>query len=129
MLKRRHFNLGNEFSCPLCSSGDEETLEHLFFSCSFSASCWAILNINWNGGLQRIDKIIEAKSNFQGSIFFEIFTIAAWGIWKQRNNWIFKNINPSRASWKARVIADLELLRFKVNQNLQNTISLYISRL
>jgi hypothetical protein len=129
MLKRRHLNIGNDYSCPLCSSGEEETLEHLFFSCPFSVSCWDMLNINWNGGLQRIDKIIEAKSNFQGSLFFEIFVIAAWGIWKERNNWIFKNINPSRASWKSRTIADLNLLRFKVNQNLQNTISLYISRI
>jgi hypothetical protein len=85
-------------------------------------------NINWNGGLGIIDKITEARSNFQGPLFFEIFTITAWGIWKERNNKIFRNIDPSRASWKARVIADLDLLRFKVNQNLQNTISSYISR-
>jgi hypothetical protein len=30
-LKRRHYNIGNNLSCPLCNSGEEETLEHLFF--------------------------------------------------------------------------------------------------
>jgi hypothetical protein len=58
MLKRRHLNIGNDYSCPPCSTGEEETLEHLFFSCSFSASCWLTLNINWNGELGTIDKII-----------------------------------------------------------------------
>jgi hypothetical protein len=116
MLKRRHFNIGNDYSCPLCSSGVEETLEHLFFSCPFSTSCWSTLNITWNGDSAIIDKVIEAKENFQEKLFFEVFVIAAWGIWKERNNWIFKSINPSRASWKERVIADLQLLRFKVNQ-------------
>jgi hypothetical protein len=33
MLKRRHLNIGNIYSCALCTSGDEETLEHLFFCC------------------------------------------------------------------------------------------------
>jgi hypothetical protein len=35
ILKRRHFNIVNNFQCSLCTSGDEETLEHLFFSCPF----------------------------------------------------------------------------------------------
>jgi hypothetical protein len=31
MLKRRHYNIGNNFSCPFYNSGEEETLELLFF--------------------------------------------------------------------------------------------------
>jgi hypothetical protein len=29
MLKIRSINIGNDFTCPLCSSGEEETVEHL----------------------------------------------------------------------------------------------------
>jgi hypothetical protein len=115
MLKRRHFNIGNIYSCVLCNSGDEETLEHLFFNCSFSISCWSRFNIYWNNDVSRFDILTQAKSAFQGSLFFEIFTIAAWGIWKERNDFIFKGITPSIASWKARVVADFNLLRFRVS--------------
>jgi hypothetical protein len=73
--------------------------------------------------------LTQAKSTFQGKLFFEIFTIAAWGIWKERNNYIFKGIPPSTESWKARVAVDINLLRFRVNQNLENTISSFIDRL
>jgi hypothetical protein len=73
--------------------------------------------------------ISQAKSNFPEHLFFEIFIIAAWGIWKEMNNLIFKGITPSRHPWKARVISDLNLLRFRVSQNLESTISLFIDRL
>jgi hypothetical protein len=80
-------------------------------------------------GAGRFDMITQAKANFQEGLFFEIFTIASWGIWKERNDLILKGIAPSRNSWKARVIGDLTLLRFRVNQNLENTISSFIDRL
>jgi hypothetical protein len=129
MLKRRHFNIGNIFSCVLCNLGVEETLEHLFFHCPFSTYCWSRLSISWSLNQGRFDMLCQAKSTFQERLFFEIFTIGAWGIWKERNNLIFKGIATSRDSWKARVIEDLQLLRFRVNQNLENTISLFIDRL
>ena len=31
MLKRRHYNIGNDYDCILCGLHIEETLEHLFF--------------------------------------------------------------------------------------------------
>jgi hypothetical protein len=122
-------NIGNSYSCVLCNSGHEETLEHLFFGCSYTTSCWTMLNITWNIGMNRFDMIGQAKTSFQGSLFFEVFIIAAWGIWKERNNLIFKGINTSTEAWKARIIEDLQLLRFRVNQNLQDTITLFIDRI
>jgi hypothetical protein len=44
-------------------------------------------------------------------------------------NLTFKGIAPSRDSWKARVISDLNILKFRVSQNLESTISLFIDRL
>jgi len=34
MLECRHLNIGHNFSCLLCNSGEEETLEHLSLTCS-----------------------------------------------------------------------------------------------
>jgi hypothetical protein len=56
--------------------------------------------------LNIIEAITQARESFHGELFFETFTIAAWGIWKERNNQIFKNIRPSRGGWKGRVTAD-----------------------
>ena len=34
MLKWRHYNIGDDYTCLLCDSKLEETVEHLFFQCS-----------------------------------------------------------------------------------------------
>lgn len=39
MLKRRHYNIGNNLDFLLCGNHTEETMEHLFFQCPFSAEC------------------------------------------------------------------------------------------
>jgi len=44
--------------------------------------------------------LIQAKQQFSNPYFMEIFTIAAWQIWKQRNNFIFDRGRPSLDSWK-----------------------------
>ena len=41
----------------------------------------------------------QTKQQFHHS-FMEIFIIAAWQIWKQRNNFIFDRGHPSLESWK-----------------------------
>jgi hypothetical protein len=43
----------------------------------------------------------EAKSQFTNSFFMEVFIIAAWLIWKQRNNLIFNKVRPSFSGWKS----------------------------
>uniref|UniRef100_A0A453HWP6 Reverse transcriptase zinc-binding domain-containing protein n=1 Tax=Aegilops tauschii subsp. strangulata TaxID=200361 RepID=A0A453HWP6_AEGTS len=47
MLKRRHYNIGTNLDCLLCELHIEETVEHLFFHCTFSKECWCLLNISW----------------------------------------------------------------------------------
>jgi hypothetical protein len=45
MLQRRHLNVQDGIACIMCSNGEQETIEHLFFSCSFAQTCWAKLRI------------------------------------------------------------------------------------
>jgi len=36
----------------------------------------------------------QVKTQSQNPFFMEFFTIAAWQIWKQRNNFIFDRVGP-----------------------------------
>ena len=125
MLRRRHFNINDEFNCVLCNSGVEETIEHLIFTCPFSSSCWVKVGIAWNMNRSRIDAIQTARRSFKGELFFEIVGIVAWNIWKERNNYIFRHIPPSLAAWRERSKADLLWLKFRVDKAHWDYITLF----
>ena len=80
MLKRRHYNIGNDYTCLLCESNLEETVEHLFFECSFSKNYWSDLGICWNTQGTRLDWINLAKMSWNKPLFMAIFLQASWSI-------------------------------------------------
>jgi hypothetical protein len=75
MLKRRHLNIGNNFSCALCNAGEEETLDHLFFHCPFSTYCWSSLNITWSADQERFDMFKSSKIKLPGKLNFLRFSL------------------------------------------------------
>jgi len=48
MLQRRHFNVQDGTACIMCTTGEQETIEHLFFECPFAQQCWTRLGISWD---------------------------------------------------------------------------------
>lgn len=46
MLQQRHHNVTDDTECVLCNAKTEETVEHLFFECPFSAACWGKVGIS-----------------------------------------------------------------------------------
>uniref|UniRef100_A0A453EW12 Reverse transcriptase zinc-binding domain-containing protein n=1 Tax=Aegilops tauschii subsp. strangulata TaxID=200361 RepID=A0A453EW12_AEGTS len=62
MLKRRHYNIGSNLDCLLCGLHVEETVEHLFFHCTFSKECWWRLNICWATVGNRLDLVEQLKA-------------------------------------------------------------------
>lgn len=46
--------------------------------------------------------------------YMEIFIIAAWEIWKQRNRKIFDNVTPSVSNWKIKFKNELSLHMHRV---------------
>ncbi|KAJ1283790.1 hypothetical protein BS78_03G153800 [Paspalum vaginatum] len=96
LLKRKNYKLeGNIYSCVLCNANEEETAFHLFFHCAFSTMCWHHIGIHWDFTLPFFDMMIKAKTDSNLHFFMEIFIIAAWHIWKQRNGFIFQQITPT----------------------------------
>ena len=129
MLKRRHYNIGNNHDCILCGQHIEETLEHLFFGCSISNQCWATLGIAWHQGGTCLSKISMTKDTWRRPLFMEVFLLAAWSIWKERNNKHFRGIAPSLAAWLSRFKVDFSLLTYRVKEKHKNFIPLLLSSL
>jgi hypothetical protein len=73
----------------------------LFFSCPFSEACWQSLGISWDFTKEFFQMMQHTKLQYQNPFFMETFIIAAWQIWKQRNNFIFDRGRPSIGSWKS----------------------------
>jgi hypothetical protein len=89
MLRRRNDPLNYGVNCAICSIATEETSEHLFFHCPFSKRCWNILKMRWQLHGNLLDIITEGRDRWCGPMFMEIFMLAAWNIWKERNKLVF----------------------------------------
>jgi hypothetical protein len=59
----------------------------------------------------------------------ELFMIAAWNIWKERNKKLFEGVDPQLASWKARLKTDLSLLVHRTKPDLHSQINQLIATL
>lgn len=117
ILRRRHYKLDNDdYNCLLCQNPPEEDLIHLFFDCPFSARCWRTLGISWPNSNCRLHKVHVARAVWDKPMFLEIFTIAAWEIWKERNDKLFRNIPPSHATWLVRFKKDFSMMTHRAKQ-------------
>jgi hypothetical protein len=118
LLRRRNFHIeGNNFNCVLCNGNIEETAFHLFFSCTFSKSCWQAININWRDNLHFFPMMKKARQDFQHWFFMEVFIIATWHIWKQRNNLIFEGKRPTVQGWFTNFIDEARLQAHRIKED------------
>ena len=84
----------------------EKLFYHLFFDSPLSMRCWNTLNIHWGTDGDRFRWLSDAKNDWAGPMFMDMFVVAAWSIWKDRNGFIFKNSPHSHASWLRRFKED-----------------------
>jgi hypothetical protein len=115
MLQRRHINIEDDVDCVLCDSGAPETIDHLFFTCPFAQACWASIQLNWDDSLQLPDRLIRGKETHQLPFVMEAAAIAAWELWKLRNDKVFQRRDPTLVLWLANFKSQclLQSLRFK----------------
>lgn len=118
--------MGEGVNYALCDGATAETVEHLFFDCPFSASCWASINMHWGGGTNRLIKMHAGKEMWTRPMFMEIFLTAAWSIWMERNDKIFRSIPHSLLSWKKRLRVDLALLAHRVKPSLVEFVKNFV---
>lgn len=69
MLTRRNFNVQPDSLCVLCDDGMEETIDHLFFDCSFAKKCWDKVGIIWVDD-DDLNRRIECSRQVTGMSFF-----------------------------------------------------------
>ena len=129
MLKRRHFDIGDDHSCLLCGNHDEETVDHMIFTCTFSQACWRKLGISWPPFTCRLQLLQQAKHSWGRPLFFETFLVAAWSLWKERNNKHFRRIMPTVGGWLNRFKEDFGLLQHRTRGSHPAFISSFVSEL
>jgi len=59
----------------------------------------------------------------------EVFLIAAWCLWNERNAVIFNRRPPSVSSWKAEFRSEVKLHLYKIKPSLHNTILSWLNAL
>ena len=130
MLRRRHYNVANNvYTCMLCQNPPEETVEHLFLACPFSQRCWAKVGMLWPAMGDRISLIHGGKESWHQPLFMDMFLMAAWSLWMERNNVYFRGIKHSFDSWLARFRNLLCLLLHNCREDLHPYLNAYIQRL
>jgi hypothetical protein len=115
MLQRRHLNIQGDAICVMCDSGDEETIDHLFFECAFAKDCWATLHIDWDVSLPLLDRYTQAHGAHNIPFFTKATLIVAWELWKVRNDKVFQRRDPSPSIWLSNFKhqCTLQSVRFK----------------
>ncbi|XP_018725857.2 uncharacterized protein LOC108958233 [Eucalyptus grandis] len=75
-----------------------ETVEHLFFFCTWTSKIWTHPHIRVQilpTSVQRFDAWVAARAtDSKESHEFEVIANLLWQIWRQRNNFIFRNHSP-----------------------------------
>jgi hypothetical protein len=127
-IRRKNFKIeNNDFTCVLCDLKREETTFHLFFNCPFSKRCWKHLNINWCYQTDFFTTFEMARHTEGSPYFMEIFSIAAWQIWKQRNNFILDRGRPSFESWKSNFLLEASLQAHRLSAGKQSAFLSYVN--
>lgn len=67
----------------------------------------------------------EAASTWHKPLFKELIILAAWNIWKVRNNMLFEGVQPSIQAWLAMLKVDLGHLKFRLQDNLAELLDTF----
>ncbi|XP_077214463.1 uncharacterized protein LOC143849349 [Tasmannia lanceolata] len=106
--------------CLLCCA-ENESVNHLFFSCSYSAWIWRSI-LWWFGTRRRPKKELKeeeqwAQENFRGkgqipTALKLCFTSSIYHIWGERNNKVFENSKSQKSVVLDRIVSEV---RIKIN--------------
>jgi hypothetical protein len=129
ILRRRGKHLEEGYACPLCHDNVDETMLHLFFECSSVTTRWYMIGIQWSVQHNVFQMLEQKKAQLNIPCFMDLFMIAAWCIWKERNDFVFNGKPPSSADWKLRFVNEVKLHFCRFKPFFQHVISLWLNSL
>ena len=115
LLKRKRMQLP-DFTCVLCNTSTEESLSHLLLECQFARQCWATVNVDVDLELDPFQILQSFKSQLGVPFFMEVIILMSWTIWKSRNDFIFRQIQPSIALAKLNFREEFRLLLLRAKR-------------
>nr|TKR98213.1 hypothetical protein D5086_0000205730 [Populus alba] len=101
MDRLQSFRIIHAATCILCGA-QEETHEHLFFQCPYSASVWREIarkssitwpSMPWQHLLQWAAATLKSPKIFVHNLAKSILSTTVYFIWYEQNNRIFNNVN------------------------------------
>jgi hypothetical protein len=128
LLKRKNMTL-QDYSCIFCQGNIEESLTHLFLTCPFAIQCWAWLNTQVDLSLDPFENLQNFKGQLQVPFFMEIIILMSWTIWRARNDFIFRQINPSFQQSKEHFSHELQMLLLRAKKSYSPRLNQWIANL
>ncbi|PVH34302.1 hypothetical protein PAHAL_8G190100 [Panicum hallii] len=104
----------DSYNCVICNNSVEETVDHLFFQCPFSQSCWNLLNLQIPLQASTLQSLDLLKFELHSPLFKSIFILLCWAIWTSRNGFIFEGIQPTVDGCCRTFKKELDLLQHRV---------------
>lgn len=117
LLKRKHMVL-DDYNCPVCAIGSEETRLHLFLDCPFARVCWSTLGLQIGTPANPLDIITSFRVQLNLPFSLEIIISMSWAIWSVRNDAIFRNIQPTIHNAKRHFRSDFAQVIHSTNHSL-----------
>jgi hypothetical protein len=106
----------------------EETREHLFLECSFAQNAWGLLNLHPTLG-HLFETLESFKVQLGVNFFMDIIILFSWCIWMERNDFIFKGMQPDIDSLKARFKSEFAWVFLRAKVVRKPSMSLWIDSL
>ena len=94
LLKRKNMVLPS-FTCVCCTLSVEELVCHLFINCPFAQLCWSSIGLVV-GQDDAFTTLENLKIQLGVPFSMDIIITMCWCIWMQRNDLIFRGIQPTQ---------------------------------
>ena len=82
---------------------------HLFLHCPFAQSCWSTIGLNV-GHTDPFPTLKYLRTQLNVPLFMEVIILLSWSIWMQRNDCIFKGIQPNHHNCRSHFIKEFTLV-------------------
>ena len=127
LLRRKNMALPS-YSCVCCSQSMEESLEHLFIYCNFAQLCWASIGlmVGYDDAFTTLENL---KLQLRVPLFMEIIITMSWCIWMQRNDFIFRNIQPTQDQCFRHFQKEFSLVILRAKSSIKEPMSSWLEAL